>query len=129
MIWHMRSISIRIRNIVSGFDTLIHLLLNIGLGELDEFFTLCVHHGVVLVTIFVSNSTLDMWPSCIQRRHSLHIPFFHPSPFELDSLLVERQSLVWFFPSQSSSPYCYSYFEEVTLYLASLTCSLQVQAS
>jgi hypothetical protein len=28
------------------------------------------------------------------KRHSLHIPLFHPSPFELASLVVERQSLV-----------------------------------
>jgi hypothetical protein len=39
--------------------------LDIGLGELDELLTLCVHPRVVTVTIFVSNSTLDMWPSCI----------------------------------------------------------------
>jgi hypothetical protein len=57
---NMRSISIRIRSIVSGLDTLLLLLLNIGLSELDEFLTLCVHPRVVLVTIFVSNSTLDM---------------------------------------------------------------------
>jgi hypothetical protein len=49
-----------IRNIVSGLDRLLLLLLNIGLGELDEFLTLCVHHRVVLVTIFITNPTLDM---------------------------------------------------------------------
>jgi hypothetical protein len=66
----MRCISIRIRSIVSGLDTLLLLLLDICLGELDEFLTLCVHHRVVLVTIFVSNSTLNMWPSCIQEDTS-----------------------------------------------------------
>jgi hypothetical protein len=56
---NMRGISIRIISIVSGLDTLL-LLLDICLGELDEFLTLCVHPRVVLVTIFVSNSTLDI---------------------------------------------------------------------
>jgi hypothetical protein len=57
----MRNISIRIRNIVSGLDTLLLLLLNITLGELDEFLIFSVHPRVVLVTIFVVNFTLDMW--------------------------------------------------------------------
>jgi hypothetical protein len=70
MIWHMRnmrSISIRIRNIVSGLDALLLLLLDIGLGELDKFLTFCVHPRVVLLTISVANPTLDVWPSCIQE--------------------------------------------------------------
>jgi hypothetical protein len=37
---NMRNVSIRIRSIVSGLDTLFLLLLNIGLDELDEFLTL-----------------------------------------------------------------------------------------
>jgi hypothetical protein len=37
---NMRSISMRIRSIFSGLDTLFLLLLNIGLDELDEFLTL-----------------------------------------------------------------------------------------
>jgi hypothetical protein len=45
---NMRSISIRIRSIVSGIDTLLLLLLDIGLGELDEFLTFSVHPRVVL---------------------------------------------------------------------------------
>jgi hypothetical protein len=57
---NMRSISIRIRNIVSDLDTLVLLLLDIGLGELNELLTLCVHPRVVLVTIFVVNPTLNM---------------------------------------------------------------------
>jgi hypothetical protein len=57
---NMRSISIRIRNIVSGLDSLLLLLLDIGLGKLDEFLTFCVHPRVVHVTIFVVNLTLDM---------------------------------------------------------------------
>jgi hypothetical protein len=64
---NMRSISIKIRDIVSGLDALLLLLLDISLGELDEFLALCVYPRVVLVTILVSNSTLDMWPSCIQE--------------------------------------------------------------
>jgi hypothetical protein len=45
---NMRSINIRIRSIVSGIDTLLLLLLDIGLGELDEFLTFSVHPRVVL---------------------------------------------------------------------------------
>jgi hypothetical protein len=55
-----RSIIIRIRDIVSGLDTLLLFLLDIGLGELVEFLTFSVHPRVVLITIFVANSTLDM---------------------------------------------------------------------
>jgi hypothetical protein len=46
MIWHMRnmrSISIRIRSIVSSLDVLLLLMLDIGFGELDEFSISCVH--------------------------------------------------------------------------------------
>jgi hypothetical protein len=57
---NMRSISIGKRGIVSGLDTLLLLLLDNGLGELDEFLTFSVHPRVVLITIFVVNSTLDM---------------------------------------------------------------------
>jgi hypothetical protein len=57
---NMRSISIRIRNIVSDLDSLLLLLLDISLGELDELLTLCVHPRVVLITIFVVNPTLNM---------------------------------------------------------------------
>jgi hypothetical protein len=57
---NMRSISIRIRSIVSGLDTLLLLLLDIGIGELDEFFTFSVHPRVMLITIFVVNSIIDM---------------------------------------------------------------------
>jgi hypothetical protein len=57
---NMRGISMRIKNIVSGLNSLLLLLLDIGLVELDEFITLCVHPRVVLVTIFVINPTLDM---------------------------------------------------------------------
>jgi hypothetical protein len=64
---NMRSISIGIRDIVSGFDAQLLLLLDISLGELNEFLTHCVYPRVVLVTIFVANSTFDMWPSCIQE--------------------------------------------------------------
>jgi hypothetical protein len=60
MVSHMRSNSIRIRSIVSGLDTLLLLLLNISLGELDELLTLSIHPRVVFVIIFISNSTIDM---------------------------------------------------------------------
>jgi hypothetical protein len=61
----MRIISIRIRNIVSGLDALLLILLDIGLGELDEFLIFCVHLRVVCVTIFIANPTLDMCPPYI----------------------------------------------------------------
>jgi hypothetical protein len=62
----MRSISIRMRNIVSNLGALLLLLLDIGLGELDKFFTFSVHPRVVLVTHLVANDILDMRHSCIQ---------------------------------------------------------------
>jgi hypothetical protein len=58
---------IRIRGIVSGLDTLFLLLLDISLGELDKFLIFSVHPRVVLITIFVVNFILDMWPPCIQE--------------------------------------------------------------
>jgi hypothetical protein len=73
---NMRSISIRIRDIVGGLDTLLLLLLDIGLGELDEFLTFSVHPRVVLITIFVVNFTLDMWPHCIQEDTPYIFYFF-----------------------------------------------------
>jgi hypothetical protein len=57
---NMRSISIRIRIIVSDLDILLLFLLNIDLTELDEFLTFSVYHRVVLVNIFVANYTFDM---------------------------------------------------------------------
>jgi hypothetical protein len=57
---NMRSISIRIRDIISGLNALLLLLLDISLGELDEILTFCVYPRVVLITIFVANSTFDM---------------------------------------------------------------------
>jgi hypothetical protein len=57
---NMRSISIRIRGIASSLDTLLLLLLDIGLGELDEFLTFSVHPRVMFITIFIANSILDM---------------------------------------------------------------------
>jgi hypothetical protein len=62
----MRSISIRMRNIVSNLGVLLLFLLDIGLGELDEFFTFSVHLRVVLITHLVANVILDMRHSCIQ---------------------------------------------------------------
>jgi hypothetical protein len=57
---NMRSISIRIRNIVSYLDALLLLLLDISLGKLDEFLTFCIHPSVMLVTGLVADSTLDV---------------------------------------------------------------------
>jgi hypothetical protein len=62
----MRSISIRMRNIVSSLGALLLLLLDIGLGELDEFLTFSVHTRVVLITHLVANVILDMRHSYIQ---------------------------------------------------------------
>jgi hypothetical protein len=112
---NIRSISIRMRNIVSNLGALLLLLLDIGLGELDEFLTFSAHPSVVLVTIFIGNSTLDMWPPCIQEDTSY---IFYLFIFLLLNLL-----LWWFrcnlwsvvFHSQASSPYCYGYLEKVTL--------------
>jgi hypothetical protein len=52
---NIRSISIMIRCIVSGLDTLLLLLLDIDIGELDKFLTFGVHPRVVLITIFIVN--------------------------------------------------------------------------
>jgi hypothetical protein len=72
----MRNISIRIRNIVSGLHALLLLLLDIGFGELDEFFTSCVHPRVVFRTIFVANSTLDVRYSCVHICTSCILKLF-----------------------------------------------------
>jgi hypothetical protein len=89
----MRSISIRIRSIVSSLDILLLLLLNICLGELDEFLTLYVHPRVVLVTICVPNSTLDMCPSCIQEYTSCIFYLF--ILLILNMLLWRLRSNLW----------------------------------
>jgi hypothetical protein len=90
---NMRDISIRIRSIISVLDTLLLLLLDICLGELDKFLTLCVHSRVVLVTIFVSNSTRDMWPSCIQENTSCIFYLF--ILFILNLLIWRLRSNLW----------------------------------
>jgi hypothetical protein len=73
---NMRSISIRIRSIVSDLDTLLLLLLDIGFGELDEFLIFSFHPRVVLIIIFVANSTLDMWSTYIQEDTPYIFYFF-----------------------------------------------------
>jgi hypothetical protein len=87
----MRSISIRIRNIVSGLDALLLLLLGIGLGEPDEFLTFCVHPSVMLVIGLITNSTLDVRSSHIHICTSfiLNLLFFNGL-----FLLLERLSYV-----------------------------------
>jgi hypothetical protein len=72
----MRSISIRIGCIVSGLNTLLLLLLDIGLGELDGFLTFSVHPTVVLIIIFIANFTLDMCHPCIQEDTPCIFYFF-----------------------------------------------------
>jgi hypothetical protein len=76
---NMRSISMRVRNIVSGIDALLLLLLDIGLDELDEFLTFYVHPSVMLVIDLVANSTLDVRSSHIHICTSciLNLLFFN----------------------------------------------------
>jgi hypothetical protein len=62
----MRTINIRMRNIISNLGALLLLLLNISLGELDEFLTFSFHPRVMFVTHLVANVILDMRHSCIQ---------------------------------------------------------------
>jgi hypothetical protein len=62
---NMRSISIRMRNIINNLGALLLLLLDIGLGELDEFLTFSVYSRVVLVTHLVANAIFDMRHSSI----------------------------------------------------------------
>jgi hypothetical protein len=64
------SIIIGIRSIVCCLDACLLLLLDVFLGELDEFLTSCVHLSVVFVIVLVTNSTLNVWPSCIQEDTS-----------------------------------------------------------
>jgi hypothetical protein len=94
----MRSISIRMRNIVSNLGALLLLLLDIDLSELDKFLTFSVHPRVVLVTHLVSNVILDMRHSCIQVCTSciLNLLIFNALllPFErLNFVLLLRSSL------------------------------------
>jgi hypothetical protein len=98
MVCHMRNIIIGIRSIASCLNAWILVLLDDCLGELDEFLTSCVHPLVVPITVLVTNSTLDV-SFLHSRRHFLHIQSFHPFDVELASLIVEKQSLVWFFHS------------------------------
>jgi hypothetical protein len=88
---NMRSISMRVRNFFSGLDALFLLLLDIGLGELDEFLTFFVHPSVMLVTGLVANSTLDVRSSHIHMCTSriLKLLFFNGL-----LLLLERLSFV-----------------------------------
>jgi hypothetical protein len=128
MVWHMRnmwSISIRIRSIISGLDTLLLLLLNIGLGELDEFLILCVHLRVMLVTIFYLIPLLICDLLAFKKTLLTYSTFLSLSFW---TCFFGGWEAIFgaIFPSQASSPYYYGYLKEVALYLASLTCSLQV---
>jgi hypothetical protein len=69
-------LNLRERNIVSSLDCLLLVLLNIGFDELDELLTIGVHPSVMLITGLVANSTLDVWPPCIQVGASCIFDFF-----------------------------------------------------
>jgi hypothetical protein len=88
---NIRSFSMRIRNIVNGLDALFLLLLNISLGELDEFLTFCVHPSVMLVTGLVANYNLDVMSSHIHicTSYIFKLLFFNGL-----LLLFERLSFV-----------------------------------
>jgi hypothetical protein len=90
---NLRSISIRIRSMVSGLVVLLLLLLDIGFGELDEFLTSCVHPRVMLVTSLVANSTPDVWPSYIQEDTSCIFYLF--ILLILNLLLCLLRSNIW----------------------------------
>jgi hypothetical protein len=81
----------RVRNIVSGLDALLILLLDIDFSELDEFLTFCVHPNIMLVTGLIANFTLDVRSSHIQICTSciLKLLFFNGL-----LLLFERLSFV-----------------------------------
>jgi hypothetical protein len=68
-------------------------MLDIGFGELVELLTSCVHPCVVLVTSLVANSTLDMWPSCIQEDTSCIFDHFILHVMNLLPLLL--RSNLW----------------------------------
>jgi hypothetical protein len=72
---NMRSISIRIRNIVSGLDSLLLLLLDIGLGELNEFLTLCVYPRVVLTPFLYPISLLICGLLAFKKTHLAYSTF------------------------------------------------------
>jgi hypothetical protein len=111
---NMRSISIKIKGIVGALDTLLLLLLDIGFGELDEFLTFSVHPRVAFIIIFIANSILDMWPTCIQENTPC---IFYFLILLILNLLFEGWEPIFgaIFPSQASSPHCYGYLKEVAL--------------
>jgi hypothetical protein len=78
-------------NIVSNLGALLLLLLDIGLGELDEFLTFSVHPGVVLVIHLIANVILDMRHCCIQVCTSC---IFNLLIFNVILLPFERLSFV-----------------------------------
>jgi hypothetical protein len=88
---NMRSISIKVRNFVSGLDALLLLLLDIALGELDEFLNFCIHPSVMLVTGLVANSILDVRYSHIHICTSCILKLLFLNSL---LLLLERLSFV-----------------------------------
>jgi hypothetical protein len=78
----------RIRDIISVLNTLLLLLLDIGLGELDKFLIFCVHPSVMLVIDLVANSTLDVRSSHIHICTSciFELLFFNGALFLLKML-------------------------------------------
>jgi hypothetical protein len=90
MIRHIRSISINIKNMVSCFVVLVHLM-RVAFVELDEFLTIVVHPCVMLVSHLVANTILDVRPSCIQVCTPCILKLFF---FNGLLLLLERLSLI-----------------------------------
>jgi hypothetical protein len=111
----MRSISIRMRSIVINLGVLLLLLLDIGLGEHNEFLTFSVHSRVVLVTIFVANSTLDMWSPCIQEDTPCIFYFFIPLLLNL---------LLWWLRGNFGAVLSFSSFFTILIRLSCGGCTL-----
>jgi hypothetical protein len=90
MIRHIRSVSMDIRNMVSYFIVLLHLM-RVTFGELDEFLTIVVHPYVMLVSHLIANAIFDVRSSCIQVCTPCILKFFFFNSF---LLLLERLSVV-----------------------------------
>jgi hypothetical protein len=84
------SININIRNMVSCFIVLLHLM-RVVFDELNEFLPIVVHPCIVLIFHLVANVILDVRTSCIQVRTSCILKLFF---FNDLLLLLERLSLV-----------------------------------
>ena len=95
---NMRSISIRIRSIVSGLGTSLLLLLNLGLGVLDEFLTLCEMGYNCLFTdkgVTVSRSSDGSFVFKGVLRGKCYLVDFIPQEVELDRCLIAKINMGW----------------------------------